>query len=131
MYIQFTNNIIEPSTKWGYGLGWTYIHVYTPKALLLLITGDFVGRFKTGLWYGVKAPPISLGPAGLKAEPVSPAVGEGKGDNRTLALVTNLGLGLWVPAAEMEHRGEEKPRSGDSRLVKGGLMRDNIIHCQE
>ena len=80
----------------------------------------------------MKAPPRGLG-AGQNAEPMSPATGEGKGDNRTLALATNFGLGRKAPAAERERRGEDKARSGESvnsRLVKGGLIKDNIIHCK-
>ena len=101
-------------------------------SILDFITGDLAGRFKTGLLQGVNAPPRGLA-AGVKADPMSPATGEGKGESRTLALATNLGLGWQAPAAERERRGEDKARSGesvDSRLVKGGSMSDSIIHCK-
>ena len=95
------------------------------------ITGDLAGRFKMGLLYGVNAPPNVRGP-GLKADLISPAIGEGKGDIRTLALATNLGLGRLAPA-ERERWGEDKTWSGesvDSWLMNGGLIRESIIHCQ-
>ena len=79
----------------------------------------------------MKAPPSAPG-AGLKADFVSPEIGDGNGDSRTLALATNFGLGRWAPA-ERGRWGKARGWSGasvDSWLVNGGLVSESIIHCQ-